>query len=411
MLFDAARHEALQATAWDEAAARAWIARFADDAQHAFTPDGLWPAHPRDADDDDGNVSKPFTMVYMGAAGVIDALDHLARAGLATSTINFEPLLADLAMRNLAQIEPWGHGVQGPLMGQTGILLLHYRLAPDRASAAAIADRIAAAIIANADHPSLEMLWGSPGTMIVALTMHELTGEARWADLFCADARNLLRTLLPAEDAPCRIWTQDLYGKHVRYIGAGHGFAGNASALIRGRHLLEGAAWGSWQDSVVETIHATALRDGALANWPAQLVPSGTPLRMLVQWCHGAPGIITSMAALPDPRLDELLVAAGELTWTAGPLTKGVGLCHGTDGNGLAMLKIFQRTGDQRWLDRARAFAMHAMLQSERLAAQHGQRRYALWSGDAGLAWYLWSCIEGDGTLPTLDATPLSAPS
>lgn len=407
-LFDNARHEPLQAVAWDEAAARAWIARFADDAQRAFTPERLWPVHPRDADDDakEGDVQDPFTMVYMGAAGVIDALDHLVRAGMAASTINFEPFLADLAARNLAQVEPWGHGVNGLLMGQTGILLLQYRLAPDATTKAAIADRIAAAISANADHPSLEMLWGSPGTMLVAMTMHEWTGEERWAELFRTDARRLVQTLQLAADAPCRIWTQDLYGKHVRYIGAGHGFAGNASALIRGRHLLAGPEWSSWQDDIVTTTDATAIRDGAMANWPAQLVRAGTAPRMLVQWCHGAPGIITSLAALPDPRLDALLVAAGELTWTAGPLTKGVGLCHGTDGNGYPLLKLFSRTGDERWLDRARAFAMHAMLQSERLATQHGRRRYALWTGDAGLAWYLWSCIEGDGRLPTLDAWP-----
>jgi len=403
-LFDASRHEPLQAPAWDEAAARAWISRFADDALRTFTPVGLWPVHPRDADDDDGKTSDPFAMVYLGAAGVIDALDHLARAGMAASTLHFEPLLDDVAARNLARVGPWGHGVHGQLMGQTGILLLHYRLATDAATKAAIANRIEAAIISNADHPSLEMLWGSPGTMLVALTMLEWTGEERWAALFRTDARRLVQTLLRADDARCRIWTQDLYGKHVRYIGAGHGFAGNASALIRGRHLLEGPEWGSWQDDIVATMHATAMRDGAMANWPAQLVPAGTTLRMLVQWCHGAPGIITSLAGLPDSRLDDLLVAAGELTWAAGPLTKGVGLCHGTDGNGYALLKVFKRTGDERWLDRARAFAMHAMLQSDRLAEEHGQRRYALWIGDAGLAWYLWSCIEGDGRLPTLDA-------
>ncbi len=405
-LFEAERHEPLQAHAWDEAAARAWIARYADDAQRAFTPAGLWPVHPRDADDDGkaGEVQAPFTMAYLGAAGVIDALDHLARAGMVAATIDFEPLLADLAARNLAQVEPWGHGVHGLLMGQTGILLLHYRLATNAPTKAAIADRIAVAISANAGHPSLEMLWGSPGTMLVAMTMHEWTGEARWADLFRTDARRLMQTLQPAAGAPWRIWTQDLYGKQDAIIGAGHGFVGNASALIRGRHLLTGPEWGAWQDDIVATTHTTAMRDGALANWPTRVLPAGTPPRRLVQWCHGAPGVIPSLAALPDPRLDELLVAAGELTWTAGPLTKGVGLCHGTDGNGYALLKIFNRTGDERWLDRARALAMHAMMQSDRLAAQHGQRRHALWVGDAGLAWYLWSCIEGDGRLPTLDA-------
>ena len=80
------------------------------------------------------------------------------------------------------------------------------------------------------------------------------------------------------------------------------------------------------------------------------------------QWCHGAPGIVTSFAAIAadDADLTGLLLAGGELTWRAGPLTKGPGLCHGTAGNGYAFLKLLDRTGDEHWLERARVFAMHA---------------------------------------------------
>ena len=399
MLYDPARHEPLGDTRWDESVARAWIERFAEDAQRNFSPEALWPVHPRDADADD--PGRPFTMIYLGAAGVIWALDRLGQVGAAARSIAFAPLLEDLAARNLALVEPWGHGVHGLLMGQSGILLLQYRFATDRAAANAVADRIAAEIVANANHPALELLWGSPSTMHVALTMHEWTGDARWAELYRADAEALLRAYHPAEHAPCRIWTQDLYGKICHFIGAGHGFAGNASALIRGRALLADTT-DPWQDAIVETAHATAMRDGALANWAPQLEATA-PTRMLVQWCHGAPGMVTSLAALPDPRLDELLIAAGEMTWVAGPLTKGVGLCHGTDGNGYVLLKLFERTGNAMWLDRARAFAMHSIMQSEREAEKHGQRRYSLWTGDAGLACFLWSCIAGDAAMPNFD--------
>ena len=67
---------------------------------------------------------------------------------------------------------------------------------------------------------------------------------------------------------------------------------------------------------------------------------------------------------LPCDYLDEeLLLAGAELTWRAGPpgMEKGSGLCHGTAGNGYAFLKAFERTGDERWLDRARRFAVHAL--------------------------------------------------
>ena len=405
MLFEPKRHEPLAAHPWDETAARAFIARYADDAQRArFSRERLWPTHPLDAGDDIADT--PCPMLYFGAAGVIWVLNRLARAGAIAPTVDLVPVTAELEARNTALTAPWGYGTDGLLMGNSGIRLLHYREAADRGAtdtAAAIADALAAGIAGNTGHPSLELLWGSPGTMHAALTMHEWTGESRWADLFRADAEALWRELLPIDEAPCRMWTQDLYGRKEKNTGAGHGFAGNASALIRGRALLPADAWSKWADAIITTVHATAQREGPLANWIPEVPPAHTPPKLLVQWCHGAPGMVTSLAGLPDPRLDELLAAAAELTWVAGPLEKGAGLCHGTAGNGYAFLKLFTRTGDQRWLDRARAFAMHAMMQSDRMAAEHGQRRHSLWTGDPGVACYLWGCIAADDALPNLD--------
>ena len=123
-----------------------------------------------------------------------------------------------------------------------------------------------------------------------------------------------------------------------------------------------------------------------------------------MQWCHGAPGFVTSLASLADSRLDDILIAAGELIWAAGPLTKGAGLCHGTAGNGYAFLKLFRRTSGVRWLERARVFGMHAIAQSERDAATYGMRRYSLYTGDPGLAIYLAHCIDGSDGWPGLDA-------
>jgi len=81
------------------------------------------------------------------------------------------------------------------------------------------------------------------------------------------------------------------------------------------------------------------------------------------------------------------------LTWYAGPLKKGSGICHGTAGNGYAFLSLFKRTGNQQWLDYARNFAMHAIEQCRTDRQKYGQSRYTLWTGDAGLAIYLHHCI------------------
>jgi len=104
-----------------------------------------------------------------------------------------------------------------------------------------------------------------------------------------------------------------------------------------------------------------------------------------------------------NDELSEMLLAGGELTWLAGPLTKGAQLCHGTAGNGYAFLKLFERTGDELWLERARAFAMHAIEQVERDRSAHGQGRYSLYTGDPGTAAYLLDCLRGTSAFPTVD--------
>jgi hypothetical protein len=115
--------------------------------------------------------------------------------------------------------------------------------------------------------------------------------------------------------------------------------------------------------------------------------------------------MVVSLAAVApaDEVLSDLLLSGGELTWRAGPLRKGAGLCHGTAGNGYAFLKLFERTGDELWLERARAFAMHAITQVERTAARYGRGRHTLWTGDPGTALYLHSCLTATSTFPTLD--------
>ena len=53
MLFDTARHEALDAPAWSESAAREAIDWIVDDAIASFAPGRHWPAHPRDVEPGD----------------------------------------------------------------------------------------------------------------------------------------------------------------------------------------------------------------------------------------------------------------------------------------------------------------------------------------------------------------------
>jgi hypothetical protein len=401
-LFDPDRHQPLAGRPWDPAAARAAIGRIVADARRAFTPDGLWPIHPDDAEDDEPG---PHTPLYYGAAGVVWALDHLVREGVASPGPTFAEHLPDIQARNRRVLEAnaWrallgaGWQTRSWLMGDAGVLFTSWKTGVDLRL-----DDLADAIAGNTGDPSLELMWGAPGTMLAALALHRATGEARWAGLYRAGARALAASFECDDDLGAHIWTQTLYGGRARYLGPVHGFAGNAFALIQGRELLDPDAFRVLSARLAQTLEATAIRGPEGVNWPPDAGPQRPGAPPLVQHCHGAPGMATALAGLDAP-IDDLLLGAGELTWTAGPLVKGSTLCHGTAGNAFAFLKLFARTGDALWLDRARAFAMHAIEQSEAEAARLGRRRYSLWTGDLGLACFLWECHEARARFPTLD--------
>jgi len=398
MLYEAERHEPLTTSAWNEQAARACIDEILGDAIKRFSARDLWPSHPLDSFSPDVRCN-----LYIGAAGTIWALHHLIRK------LDHLPDFSSVVPRLLEPNRSWILNVKGAgldlrtaglLTGDTGILLVQAMVN----GVGTVAGELGAAIDANRDNPVCEFMWGSPGTMLASLWLHEWTGDDIWAERFRRDAGLLWNRLEFVKEAGCHLWVQHLYGHKAPHLGAVHGFAGNAFAVVRGWHLLSASEQSGWTGRLAEALRRTARWEDNCATWP-QSIGQHRPGRtaLLVQHCHGAPGIVNCFAGFPDHGIDDLLIGAGELIWQCGPLRKGPGLCHGTAGNGFAFLKLFRRTGEQRWLDRARRFAMHAIEQHRHDTVKYGQRRYPLWTGDPGLAVYLSNCIAGTDRFPTMD--------
>ncbi len=181
-------------------------------------------------------------------------------------------------------------------------------------------------------------------------------------------------------------WVQNLYGRVETLIGAGHGFVGNVYPAVRGAAFITPELRDTFAARALAFLQATALRDGGCVNWWPR-APPYSPANKPPQDCHGASGIVCRLAPLPRSVPDVqawglLLLQAGELTWRAGPLAKGVAFCHGTAGNAHAFLHLFARTGDERWLARARAFGMHGIVEVALERTTHGQGRHTLWTGD-----------------------------
>jgi lantibiotic modifying enzyme len=392
VLYEAAHFEPLVDDPWDEARVADAIASIVADADARFDAETLWPAHEWDAGDE--HPPKPLQSLYVGAAGVVWALDALRRRGYAETSLD----LAAAALRavELARADPeWyrdylaGETHAHPaalLQGQTGPLLVAYRLAPE----ASLAEELLALARSSVTSLTDDLMWGVPGALLAVLAMHEWTGESRWQ----ATAHELA-SLLRERRGPDGLWRQD---DDYRGLGTLHGAAGNTLALLR----VEPDDALSAETAAV--LGRTAFREDGLANWPgaprAQLADGRGRVRL--QWCTGAPGILAGSWDYLD---EELLLAGAELIRRAGAHAdeKGHGLCHGTSGNGFALLKTFARTGDERWLDAARGFAVHALAQAERLAARHGRRRYSLWTGDVGTALFAAACLDGDTRYPVVD--------
>jgi hypothetical protein len=363
MLCSPDAHEALADGPWSAERARTAIASIVADAEGAF--DDGWPTHPQDVLEDD-DASTKFRTVYLGGAGVVDALHRLARRGFVELRRDYVPYLE----RSLEAPPdfPDEYPERSLLGGDTGIRLVLHRLAPSQPNL----DRLAELIAANERDERCELLYGSPGTILAGRELGlDVTASVEW--------------LISQRDAD-GLWTQQMFGHSTRYLGPAHGFAGCVLAL------------GDVGD-VSETLRRFAVEEDGLVNWPgvAGMELSNGDGQIRMQWCHGAPGIVATLAHILD---EELAVAGGELTWVAGPLRKGASLCHGTAGNGYAFLALHERTGDERWLTRARTFAMHAAGQVERSRSEYGRGRYTLWTGDLGTALYLADCIDGGGQLP-----------
>ena len=393
-MFAAARHEPLIERDWHPNRVREAIEDIVRDTHERLDSLRLWPVHPLDRP----NAEMPFKMLYFGAAGVIWALNYLNRVGATKVARDFTTTLAELAKQNRAELNLSVPNLFSYLMGDTGIQLVQWRIDPS----AELADAIYQGIEGNLANPAREFMWGAPGTMLAALFMYEFTTESRWKDLYARNVAHILSEMVKVSGPDCYTWTQDLYGQKSLYLGAVHGFAANVFSIVRGRALLDPETVTLVGSLAADTLAKTATVEGDFANWP----PDVRGGNFLVQHCHGAPGMITCLADLPtgiNAEFDRLLENGGELIWLAGPLTKGSNLCHGTAGNGYAFLKLYRRTSDTKWLERARAFAMHAIGQWENHTTRYGQMRYSLWTGDLGLAVYPWDCIHGEAKFPTMD--------
>lgn len=166
------------------------------------------------------------------------------------------------------------------------------------------------------------------------------------------------------------------------YVGAVHGAIGIITQIV-----LTDASWAPKLEAELGALLSYQYESG---NFPSSLPPGRD---RLVQFCHGAPGVIASLVSIRKyfpklgERIDRVIAKGRECIWERGLLTKEPCLCHGISGNALAL------EGEQfeHFLTYTTGGEMKSMAKDGML--QKANDPSALWCGEAGRAW-AWAIAD-----------------
>mmetsp|Transcript_29806 Transcript_29806/g.86483 ORF Transcript_29806/g.86483 Transcript_29806/m.86483 type:complete len:395 (+) Transcript_29806:1-1185(+) len=326
--------------------------------------------------------SKPS--VYTGAGGVCWMMLHLAKRGLAGEQAAVVESVRE-ALRRLRSDE----GKFDPkrltlLEGVGGSLALQawaHTALKDSASATACCDRLAEVSRRVLVTPAgeCEVLYGRCGFLGAVLFARKVLDSP---DMLTQEVVAVAKQVLEeGRHRATRKWPLYFEWHDKCYFGGAHGIAGILLTLLQLQpHELT--------DDARELIRATA--DALIAKrFDSGNLPSSEGSKdRLVHWCHGATGLVPLLVKLAsvfsEARYLEIAKEAGEVVWLRGLLsTKGVGLCHGTPGNGYALLVLYRATGDAMWLRRAQHFGIFVARHQADLI-DLADRPFSLFEGLAG---------------------------
>jgi lantibiotic modifying enzyme len=260
-------------------------------------------------------------------------------------------------------------GVSDDIMS---LLALYAVTAKDPETAKELCDFAAVTIEPEASN---EWLYGRAGYLyLLRLVRGAFTDNKQITELVEDTTDEVIENIM----ASSRPWKW--HGK--AYVGAAHGAIGIITQIV-----LTDATWAPKLEAELGALLSYQYESG---NFPSSLPPGRD---RLVQFCHGAPGVITSLASIKkyfpklEERIDRVIAKGRECIWERGLLTKEPCLCHGISGNALAL------DGEQfeHFLTYTTGGEIKSMAKDGML--QKASDPSALWCGEAGRAW-AWAVAD-----------------
>ncbi|XP_034057204.1 lanC-like protein 2 isoform X2 [Gymnodraco acuticeps] len=234
-----------------------------------------------------------------------------------------------------------------------------------------------------------ELLYGRAGFLFALLYVNREMGEhtveestiTQVVSAILDSGKSLSQDQKKTERCPL------LYEWHRKqYLGAAHGLTGIFYMLLQPGARVPADVLSEFVRPSIDYVRHKKFRSG---NFPSSLSNESD---RLVQWCHGAPGVIHTLLMAHQVFQEEKYLKeasdCSEVIWQRGFLRKGYGLCHGTAGNGFIFLSLYRRTKERKYLFRACKFAEWCLDYGT-----HGcripDRPYSLFEGMAGTVYFL----------------------
>ncbi|KAF1813655.1 hypothetical protein P152DRAFT_287594 [Eremomyces bilateralis CBS 781.70] len=225
--------------------------------------------------------------------------------------------------------------------------------------------------------PDAENEWlnGRAGYLyLLRLVRVSFPNNAEVASLINGAATEVIDAIL---EAP-RPWTW----RRKAYVGAAHGAMGIIVQIV----LTDPTRAGE----VEADLGALLSYQFESGNWPSS-IPVGRD--RLVQFCHGAAGMATSLVSIREhfpalqERIDGAVKRGRECILERGLLTKEPCLCHGISGNALAL----EDEGLEHFLSYTTGHEMKGMERDGMM--ERSEEPWGLFGGEAGRAW-AWAVVD-----------------
>ena len=312
-LIDPDAHEPVTEAAWDADRARAAVAAIVSETEASFDPDGLWPPHPLDEEDDEPPLERVASL-YLGAAGVIWALHALDGPVSPRRGGTGSDVALTLPERYRAEPDFPIEGVVPSLwMGEAGILLVAHTLAPGRLAGGAAARRRAR----ERRQPVARVQLGVAGDD-ARRRRHVRANAATSAGGQPGPSPPTASGANGAATSGSRTSTGAARTSSGRRTGSRATSSSSHAATFWTTSGVPRSRPGPWRRSTATRCAPTGSRSGVPRSSRAasRAARSGVTV-------HRASSRRSRSLAPGDDALTELLVAGGELTWRAGPLREG----------------------------------------------------------------------------------------